>query len=182
MLLFLTIPLTAHPSHPAPQCPLCSPAQAPMGSSATSHISSLSLLVLVQYSLCSALCQECPYPNPAPWFKALWLLPPSSVSSDFFSTYILILHQSVGYLVLNKGAHHLSCCHKILLLHYVLPAPTKSSLMEGCREPAQWAQPLLRKELKIFFPTCSYQHPRRSPRFTWGQGVGAWGIRTQSES
>lgn len=182
MLLFLTIPLTAHPSHPAPQCPLCSPAQAPMGSSATSHISSLSLLVLVQYSLCSALCQECPYPNPAPWFKALWLLPPSSVSSDFFSTYILILHQSVGYLVLNKGAHHLSCCHKILLLHYVLPAPTKSSLMEGCWEPAQWAQPLLRKELKIFFPTCSYQHPRRSPRFTWGQGVGAWGIRTQSES
>lgn len=101
---------------------------------------------------------------------------------DFLSTYISILHQSVGYLVLNKGAHHLSCCHKILLLHYVLPAPAKSSPMEGCWELAQWAQPLLRKELKIFSPTCSYQHPRRSQRFTWGQGVGDRGIRAQSES
>ena len=67
--LFLTILLTACPL----QHPLCSPAQAPMGSSAISHISSLSSLSpLWSFSTVFALCQECPsYPNPAPWLKAL---------------------------------------------------------------------------------------------------------------
>ena len=116
----------------------------------------------------------------APEIFSTALAPIPSPSLDFLSAYILTLHQSVGHLVLNKGVPHLSCCHKILLLHYPLPAPTKSGLLEGLWDPVEWVQPLLRKELKTILPHAHTDTPEKPPRFMRGDGESEQSQRVEA--